>query len=77
MLWLWSARDVLPPSVGPRLERLSAPAFALIELAWLSIGCVGLLKPAAGVIVRELVTDVPPASPLQHRARPLGAAGPG
>ena len=59
MSWLWSAGDALPPGVGSRLKRLTAPAVTLIELARLDSGGIGLLDPAAGVIMRELVTDVP------------------
>jgi len=58
MLWLWPAHDALPPDVSSCLERLTAPAIALTELARLDPRGVYLLDPAAWIVVRELVADM-------------------
>jgi hypothetical protein len=58
MLRLWLACDTFPPRVRPRLECLTTPAIALIELARQDVRGVGLLDPSAWIIMRKPVTDM-------------------
>ena len=59
MVWLRLTGNALPPSIGSRLERLTATFIALVELARLDPGGVDLLNQSSRIIMRELVADMP------------------
>ena len=52
MFWQRLTGNAPPPGISSCLERLTAPAIALIELAQLDPRSVDLLDPAAGIIMR-------------------------
>ena len=59
LLLLQLTRNMFPPDVGSCLERVTAPAIALIELASFDAWGVGLLDPAARIVMGEPVAYVP------------------